>query len=62
MVKLTNMFVLQAKLPRGIENIRPHLEKVDNVPLLVPLFTDVTHASKLSVEREGKKGVSPCNI
>ncbi|XP_072029353.1 LOW QUALITY PROTEIN: transmembrane protein 94-like [Amphiura filiformis] len=35
----------RAKLPRGIENIRPHLEKVDNVPLLVPLFTDVTHAT-----------------
>ncbi|XP_055684871.1 transmembrane protein 94 isoform X2 [Lutzomyia longipalpis] len=30
----------KAKLPRGIENIRPHLEKVDNVPLLVSLFTD----------------------
>lgn len=30
----------QAKLPRGIENIRPHLENVDNVPLLVSLFTD----------------------
>lgn len=29
-----------AKLPKGIENIRPHLENVDNVPLLVPLFTD----------------------
>lgn len=25
----------RAKLPRGIENIRPHLEKVDNVPLQV---------------------------
>lgn len=32
--------LLQAKLPRGIENIRPHLENVDNVPLLVSLFTD----------------------
>ncbi|XP_022080414.1 transmembrane protein 94-like [Acanthaster planci] len=32
----------RAKLPRGIEKIRPHLETVDNVPLLVPLFTDVT--------------------
>lgn len=31
---------LQAKLPRGIKNIRPHLENVDNVPLLVSLFTD----------------------
>nr|CAD7393702.1 unnamed protein product [Timema cristinae] len=32
----------RAKLPRGIENIRPHLEKIDNVPLLVSLFTDCT--------------------
>lgn len=31
---------LQAKLPRGIENIQPHIENVDNVPLLVSLFTD----------------------
>lgn len=30
----------KAKLPRGIENIQPHLENVDNVPLLVSLFTD----------------------
>lgn len=32
----------QAKLPCGIRNIRPHLEQVDNVPLLVSLFTDCT--------------------
>nr|XP_006816343.1 PREDICTED: uncharacterized protein KIAA0195-like [Saccoglossus kowalevskii] len=32
----------RAKLPRGIENIRPHIENVDNVPLLVPLFTNST--------------------
>jgi len=32
----------RAKLPKGIENIRPHLEEVDNVPLLVSLFTDCT--------------------
>ncbi|XP_014257141.1 transmembrane protein 94 isoform X3 [Cimex lectularius] len=32
----------RAKLPRGIEQIRPHLEQVDNVPLLVSLFTDCT--------------------
>ncbi|BFZ17230.1 hypothetical protein BsWGS_20269 [Bradybaena similaris] len=31
---------LQAHLPRGIENIRPHLKNIDNVPLLVNLFTD----------------------
>ncbi|XP_065826149.1 transmembrane protein 94-like [Oscarella lobularis] len=34
----------QARLPRGIENVRPHLENVDNVPLLVSLFTDCTAA------------------
>lgn len=33
-------FTNRAKLPRGIPNIRPHLDGVDNVPLLVPLFTD----------------------
>ncbi|XP_065338638.1 transmembrane protein 94 isoform X2 [Cloeon dipterum] len=32
----------RAKLPRGIENIRPHLQHIDNVPLLVSLFTDCT--------------------
>ena len=32
----------RAQLPKGIENIRPHLETMDNVPLLVSLFTDST--------------------
>jgi len=32
----------RAQLPKGIENIRPHLERMDNVPLLVSLFTDCT--------------------
>ncbi|XP_015786071.1 transmembrane protein 94 [Tetranychus urticae] len=32
----------RAKLPKGIEQIRPHLKEVDNVPLLVSLFTDCT--------------------
>lgn len=32
----------RAKLPKGIENIRPHLETIDNVPLQVSLFTDCT--------------------
>ena len=35
----------RAQLPRGIENIRPHLETMDNVPLLVSLFTDCTPSS-----------------
>ena len=30
----------RAKLPKGIDQIRPHIENVDNVPLLVSLFTD----------------------
>lgn len=30
----------RAKLPRGIKNIEPHIQEVDNVPLLVSLFTD----------------------
>ncbi|XP_020292489.1 transmembrane protein 94 isoform X2 [Pseudomyrmex gracilis] len=34
----------RAKLPRGIEKIRPHIELIDNVPLLVSLFTDCTTA------------------
>ena len=35
-------FSNRAKLPRGVVNVRPHLENVDNVPLLVSLFTDCT--------------------
>ncbi|XP_065164487.1 transmembrane protein 94 isoform X2 [Atheta coriaria] len=35
----------RAKLPRGIDKIRPHIELIDNVPLLVSLFTDCTPSS-----------------
>ncbi|XP_072155189.1 transmembrane protein 94 [Bemisia tabaci] len=31
-----------SKLPVGIENVRDHLERVDNVPLLISLFVDCT--------------------
>lgn len=41
----------QSQLPRGIGNIRPHLEKVDDVPLLVPLFTDCTALSTREMMR-----------
>ncbi|CAN8003022.1 unnamed protein product [Ixodes hexagonus] len=41
----------RAKLPRGIENIRPHIENVDNVPLLVSLFTDCTPEATLEMVR-----------
>ncbi|KAL1921766.1 uncharacterized protein VTP21DRAFT_10408 [Calcarisporiella thermophila] len=33
---------IKAKLPRGIENIRPHLEEVDDIPLHVSLFAECT--------------------
>ena len=33
---------VNAKLPHGIASVRKHLEEVDNVPLLVSLFTDAT--------------------
>uniref|UniRef100_A0A7S1BDM8 Uncharacterized protein n=1 Tax=Corethron hystrix TaxID=216773 RepID=A0A7S1BDM8_9STRA len=33
---------VNARLPHGIDEIRTHLDTVDNVPLLVSLFTDVT--------------------
>mmetsp|Transcript_31329 Transcript_31329/g.65513 ORF Transcript_31329/g.65513 Transcript_31329/m.65513 type:complete len:1636 (-) Transcript_31329:697-5604(-) len=33
---------VNAKLPHGVEDVKRHLEEVDNVPLLVSLFTDVT--------------------
>ena len=36
----TKMSNFHAKLPVGIDSVRPHIENVDNVPLLVPLFTD----------------------
>ncbi|KAG0245602.1 hypothetical protein BGX31_006961 [Mortierella sp. GBA43] len=31
---------IKAQLPRGIENIRPHLENVDDIPLHVSLFAE----------------------
>lgn len=40
---------VNAKLPHGIESVRQHLEEVDNVPLLVSLFTDVTKETTMEV-------------
>ncbi|GKY99438.1 hypothetical protein MPSEU_000898300 [Mayamaea pseudoterrestris] len=33
---------VNARLPHGVDDVKRHLEEVDNVPLLVSLFTDVT--------------------
>ena len=32
----------KARLPHGVEAIRKHIDEVDNVPLLVSLYTDAT--------------------
>lgn len=36
---------MKAQLPRGVENIRNHLEKVDDVPLHVSLFAECRPSS-----------------
>lgn len=46
---------VNAKLPHGIESVRTHLQEVDNVPLLVSLFTDVTKETTMEVS-------TPCTI
>lgn len=33
---------ISAHLPRGIENVRHHINEVDDIPLLVPLFAEST--------------------
>ena len=33
---------INARLPHGVDDVRKHLEDVDNVPLLVSLYTDCT--------------------
>lgn len=42
-------WTINAKLPHGIVNVRKHLEEVDNVPLLVSLFTDATKESSMEM-------------
>ncbi|KAJ1369270.1 hypothetical protein KIN20_030688 [Parelaphostrongylus tenuis] len=39
----------KARLPTGIAAVRPHLEQVDNVPLLVGLITDCTPEASLQM-------------
>eukprot|EP00049_Salpingoeca_infusionum_P015229 m.292479 g.292479 ORF g.292479 m.292479 type:complete len:1756 (+) comp15841_c0_seq3:166-5433(+) len=41
--------VNNAKLPRGVNQIRQHLEEVDNVPLLVRLFSECSPSSCASM-------------
>ncbi|XP_062508635.1 transmembrane protein 94-like isoform X2 [Corticium candelabrum] len=53
----------KARLPRGIKQIRPHLENVDNVPLQVSLFTDCKpHATREMIEILQENGEVVCCI
>lgn len=42
---LFNFCYSKARLPKGVGNIRHHIENVDNVPLHVSLFTDCSKKS-----------------
>ena len=53
----------RAKLPKGIKNIRPHLKSVDNVPLLVSLFTDcIPETTREMIEIMQENGEVVCVI
>ncbi len=41
-ILLLTLHCLIARMPHGIEAIKEHIQNVDNVPLLVSLFTDAT--------------------
>jgi hypothetical protein len=45
---------VNAKLPHGIESVRKHLKEVDNVPLLVSLFTDSTKETSKEMVRHNQ--------
>ena len=42
---------INARLPHGVEDVVRHLEEVDNVPLLVRLYTDATKACTAKMVR-----------
>ncbi|KAL7547846.1 hypothetical protein ACHAWF_011118 [Thalassiosira exigua] len=44
---------VNARLPHGVDDVRRHLEEVDNVPLLVSLYTDVTKKTAADMVRVG---------
>ena len=54
---------VNAKLPHGIESVKWHLKEVDNVPLLVSLFTDVTKNTTMQmVSFVSPKGIPPLRV
>jgi hypothetical protein len=42
---------MKARLPRGVENIRGHIEHVDDVPLHVSLFAECSPTSTREMMR-----------
>ena len=42
---------VNARLPHGVDQVKRHLVDVDNVPLLVHLFTDVTRKTTAEMVR-----------
>lgn len=42
---------VNAKLPHGVEEVKKHLQEVDNVPLLVSLYTDATKRTTAEMVR-----------
>ena len=42
---------VNARLPHGVSQVKKHLVDVDNVPLLVHLFTDVTRQTTAEMVR-----------
>jgi hypothetical protein len=52
----------RAKLPRGIKNIEPHIQNVDNVPLLVSLFTDCSPEATQEMLRIMQKHGEVCVV
>lgn len=54
---------IKAQLPRGIDQIRPHLEDVDDIPLHVSLFAECTpHATTEMIRIFQENGEVVCCI
>jgi hypothetical protein len=49
---------VNARLPHGVAQVRQHLVDVDNVPLLVHLFTDVTRQTTAEMVRLETRSIS----
>lgn len=53
---------VNARLPHGVEDVKRHLKEVDNVPLLVSLYTDVTKTTTAEMVSYSIVHVSSSNM